>query len=143
MMVSGGMNVFAADVEAVIHQHPAVIGAAVDGMPHPRWLETPVAIIGCSEAIDGDTVRAWANARPARHQQIERVIVREQDFPRNALGKILKRVLREELAARPCMSWTLTRRAAPMRADTGPDRSLTRGTNQRRTHSVLVPLNRW
>lgn len=97
MIVSGGMNVFAADIETVLHRHPAVKVAAVIGMPHPKWVETPVAVVTCCGPVTSEELLAWVNPQLARHQRIDRVILREQDFPRNALGKILKRVLREEM----------------------------------------------
>jgi acyl-CoA synthetase (AMP-forming)/AMP-acid ligase II len=97
MIVSGGMNVFAADIEAVLEKHPAVVGVAVVGVPHPRWVETPVAIVRSREPVEPEDLCRWANAQLARHQQIDRVLLRQEDFPRNALGKVLKRVLREEL----------------------------------------------
>lgn len=97
MIVSGGVNVFAIDIEQVLHQHDAVLQAAVVAAPHPKWVETPVAFVICKPGADANAIRVWANARLAKHQQIDRVVLRTDDFPRNALGKVLKRRLREDL----------------------------------------------
>ena len=45
MIVSGGENVYPAEVERVLCEHPAVADAAVVGVPHPRWVETPLAFV--------------------------------------------------------------------------------------------------
>ncbi|MFZ5671287.1 MAG: class I adenylate-forming enzyme family protein [Pseudomonadota bacterium] len=100
MIVSGGVNVFASDIEKVFHDHPHVADVAVVGAPHPKWVEAPVAVVipVAGEVIDPEALRAWANARLAKHQQLDRVLLRTADFPRNALGKVLKRDLRVALA---------------------------------------------
>ncbi|MFA7264261.1 MAG: AMP-binding protein [Caulobacter sp.] len=100
MIVSGGVNVFAIDIEQVLHAHPQVADVAVVGAPHPKWVEAPVAVVipAAGEVIDPEALRAWANARLAKHQQLDRVLLRTADFPRNALGKVLKRDLRAALA---------------------------------------------
>jgi acyl-CoA synthetase (AMP-forming)/AMP-acid ligase II len=100
MIVSGGVNVFAIDIEQVLHAHPQVADVAVVGAPHAKWVEAPVAVVipAAGAAPDPETLRAWANQRLAKHQQIDRVVLRTDDFPRNALGKVLKRELRAALA---------------------------------------------
>lgn len=99
MIVTGGVNVFAADVERVFHQHPHVKDVAVIGAADPKWIETPVAIvIPIEEAqTDAHALAQWANARLGKHQRVSRVILRTEDFPRNALGKVIKRDLRKQL----------------------------------------------
>jgi long-chain acyl-CoA synthetase len=96
MIISGGFNVFPADIEAVVGQHPEVLDVTVIGIPHERWGETPLALVirRPGAAASEEALRAWANARLARHQQLAAVAWRDE-FPRNALGKVLKRVLRE------------------------------------------------
>jgi acyl-CoA synthetase (AMP-forming)/AMP-acid ligase II len=100
MIVSGGVNVFAIDIEQVLHAHPQVADVAVVGAPHAKWVEAPVAVVlpAAGAAPDPETLRAWATQRLAKHQQIDRVVLRTDDFPRNALGKVLKRELRAALA---------------------------------------------
>lgn len=96
MVISGGFNVFPSDLEAVVGQHPAVLDVTVIGIPHEKWGETPVALVipRPGTAATPEAVRDWANERLARHQRLAAVEFRD-DFPRNALGKVLKRLLRE------------------------------------------------
>jgi acyl-CoA synthetase (AMP-forming)/AMP-acid ligase II len=102
MIISGGFNVFPTDLEAVVGAHPAVLDVTVIGVPHDKWGETPLALVirRPGDATEAEAIRAWANERLARHQRLAAVAFRD-DFPRNALGKVIKRVLREELAQRP------------------------------------------
>ena len=97
MVISGGFNVFPADLEAVLAQHPAVADVAVIGVPSERWGESPLALVirrpGAPDT-DAEALLAWANERLARHQRLVGVAFRDE-FPRNALGKVLKRLLRE------------------------------------------------
>lgn len=96
MILSGGFNIFPADIEAIIAQHPDVSDVTVIGIPDPRWGETPLALVIPlpGAAPDPEELRAFANQRLAKTQRLARVELRE-DFPRNALGKVLKRQLRE------------------------------------------------
>jgi acyl-CoA synthetase (AMP-forming)/AMP-acid ligase II len=97
MIISGGFNIFPADIEAVIGGHPAVEDVCVVGAPHPLWGESPVAavLVRSGMTADPDEIRAWANARLAKTQRVAAVIVRD-NFPRNALGKVQKGELRKE-----------------------------------------------
>ena len=52
MIVSGGENIYPAEVERVLREHPAVTDVAVIGVPHPRWGETPVAFVVGEAAAD-------------------------------------------------------------------------------------------
>lgn len=95
MIISGGFNVFPADIEEVVGQHPAVSDVTVIGIPHDKWGETPLALVipaRDADASAGD-IRDWANQRLAKTQRLAGVEFRD-DFPRNALGKVLKRELR-------------------------------------------------
>jgi long-chain acyl-CoA synthetase len=96
MIISGGFNVFPTDIEAAIGAHPAVLDVAVIGIPHARWGETPLALViaRAGQTVDTEALRDWANQRLAAPQRVVAVELRE-DFPRNALGKVLKRILRE------------------------------------------------
>jgi acyl-CoA synthetase (AMP-forming)/AMP-acid ligase II len=99
MIISGGFNIFPADLEEVIGEHPDVQDVTVIGMPHDTWGETPLAlVIPATVSADPEAIRAWANERLAKHQRIGELRFRD-DFPRNALGKVLKRELREEAGA--------------------------------------------
>jgi acyl-CoA synthetase (AMP-forming)/AMP-acid ligase II len=96
MIVSGGLNVFASDIEEIFLQHPEVLDVAVIAIPHEKWGETPMALVRprSGATTTEDDLRAWANARLAKHQRVNAVELRSEDFPRNALGKVLKRELR-------------------------------------------------
>jgi long-chain acyl-CoA synthetase len=97
MIVSGGLNVFAIDLEGVLRQHEEIKDVAVIAVPHEKWGETPLALVIREQGAKSteEEIREWANAQLAKHQRISVVEFREEDFPRNVLGKVLKRVLRE------------------------------------------------
>lgn len=99
MIISGGFNIFPADIEAVVSQYPGVLDVCVIGSPHPLWGESPVAAVipQAGAAVDALGLREWANARLAKTQRLAAVILRE-DFPRNAMGKVVKPDLRREYA---------------------------------------------
>jgi long-chain acyl-CoA synthetase len=97
MIISGGINIFASDIEEVLSRHPKIRDDAVIGIPHPKWGETPVAIVILKEGMSTseDEIMEWVNAKLAKYQRVSMVQFRDTDFPRNALGKVLKRELRE------------------------------------------------
>jgi acyl-CoA synthetase (AMP-forming)/AMP-acid ligase II len=98
MIISGGVNVYPRDIEEVIVQHAAVQEAAVFGIPHDKWGETPLAavVLQQPDAIAPAELRDWVNTRVgAKFQRLHDVVILEE-FPRNAAGKTLKRVMREE-----------------------------------------------
>ncbi|MCB0211064.1 MAG: AMP-binding protein [Anaerolineae bacterium] len=97
LVISGGVNVYPKDIEEVIVQHPAVREVAVFGVPHDKWGETPLAavILNQADAITAEELKTWVNNKvEARYQRISEVVIMD-DFPRNAAGKTLKRVMRE------------------------------------------------
>ena len=68
MIVSGGENIYPAEIERVLLDHPSVAEAAVIGVPDPRWQEVPVAFVVRRDAVAADDVRAHLT-RPARPLQ--------------------------------------------------------------------------
>ena len=96
MIISGGFNVFPTDIEAIVGGHPEVLDVTVIGIPHDKWGETALAMVirRPGAASPPELLMAWANERLARHQRLAALEFRD-DFPRNALGKVLKRLLRE------------------------------------------------
>lgn len=96
MIISGGFNIYATDLEVVLAAHPSVRDVAVIGIPSREWGETPLALVvmrdGATETPED--LRGWANERLGKAQRISAVEFRDA-LPRNALGKILKRELRE------------------------------------------------
>ncbi|MFS0738777.1 class I adenylate-forming enzyme family protein [Sphingomonas sp. 1P06PA] len=95
MIKSGGINVYASDIEDVFMRHPAVAEVAAIGVPHDRWIETPLllAILREGHAIDPEELRAWGNAQLGKWQRVSAVEYRDE-FPRATHDKILKRALR-------------------------------------------------
>jgi acyl-CoA synthetase (AMP-forming)/AMP-acid ligase II len=95
LIISGGFNVYPADLEAVLAQHPAVAEAAVVGVPSARWGETPVAFVVARRdaRCEPAEVLAWANARLGKVQRLHDVRA-VPELPRSAIGKVLKRDLR-------------------------------------------------
>jgi acyl-CoA synthetase (AMP-forming)/AMP-acid ligase II len=95
VVISGGFNIHASDLESVLLQHPAVREAAVIGIPSEQWGETPwaVAVLHDGRSADADEIRAWANARLDRMQRLAGVEIRPA-LPRSEIGKVLKQELR-------------------------------------------------
>jgi long-chain acyl-CoA synthetase len=96
MIISGGQNIYPIDIEEVISTHPAVSEVAVIGVPHEKWGETPLALVVLRPAatVQGAELCEWTNAQLAAYQRVAAVEFRET-LPRNQLGKLLKRDLRE------------------------------------------------
>ena len=96
MIISGGFNIYPSDLEAVLRQHPEVADVAVVGVPSAEWGETPVGfVVLCEGACSSvDALRAWANARLGKTQRLSALQV-QAELPRNAIGKVLKRELRQ------------------------------------------------
>ena len=96
MIKSGGYNIFAADIEEVFMRHPDVVEVAAVGIPHPKWLETPIllAIMREKRTVDEEGLREWGNAQLSKYQRVSKVEFRD-DFPRAAYNKIQKKALRE------------------------------------------------
>jgi len=95
VIISGGFNVYPADLESIVLAHAGVAEAAVVGVPSAQWGETPVAFVVAGEGvqIDPDALRAWVNARIGRMQRLADVVVLDS-LPRSDIGKVLKRELR-------------------------------------------------
>lgn len=100
MIISGGLNVYPADIEAALLEHPAVADAAVFGVADPKWGETPVAyVVASMSGVDAENVRREVNARLATPQRLSAIVAYDDDLPRNALGKVLKEQLRAHFAS--------------------------------------------
>lgn len=100
MVISGGFNIYPSDLEAVLREHPAVADAAVVGVPSLQWGETPIGFVvrrGGSEASDAELLQ-WLNARVGKTQRLARLQFIDE-LPRSAIGKVLKRELRERHVA--------------------------------------------
>ncbi len=97
MIISGGENIYPAEVERVLHDHPCVAECAVIGRPDPKWQEVPVAYIVCRQemTIAPEEIKAFVGQHLARFK-IPREIVFVDSLPRTALGKVQHFMLREQ-----------------------------------------------
>jgi len=99
MIISGGENIYPAEVEAVLRTHPGVADVAVVGVPHPKWVETPMAVVvpAPGDQVTADALLAHCREHLAGYKKPSAVVFVDE-LPRNAGGKVLKRRLREEHA---------------------------------------------
>jgi acyl-CoA synthetase (AMP-forming)/AMP-acid ligase II len=99
MIISGGFNIYASDLEEVLLSHPAVSEAAVFGLPSNVWGETPAAavVLKSSARTEEKVLLAWANKRLGKLQRLS-VLVLADALPRGSLDKVLKRELRATYA---------------------------------------------
>jgi fatty-acyl-CoA synthase len=99
LIVSGGENIYPAEVERVLLTHPSVSDAAVIGVPHPRWVETPLAVVVGQDGgvVDQAELIDHCRRHLATFKKPSGIVVVDA-LPRNAAGKVLKRQLRETYA---------------------------------------------
>jgi acyl-CoA synthetase (AMP-forming)/AMP-acid ligase II len=97
MIISGGMNIYPAEVEAPLYEHPQILDAAVFGIPDDEWGESVHAVVQPKpgEVLDLDEVRAFVEPRLAGYKRPRSYEVRDE-LPRTDSGKLLKRLLRDE-----------------------------------------------
>lgn len=103
MIISGGENIYSAEVENVLAALPKVAEVAVIGVPDPQWGETPMAVIVPRDPADPPAesdVEAHCRTHLAAYKRPRRIALAEE-LPRNAAGKVLKNVLRDTYAAAP------------------------------------------
>lgn len=96
MIISGGFNIYPSDLEAIVRQHPDLDDVSVVGMPSDRWGETPVAfaVARAGTSLTPESLLEWANARLGKTQRLAAVQMVDS-LPRSAIGKVLKRELRD------------------------------------------------
>lgn len=96
MVISGGVNIYPAEVEAVLHAHPDVVDAAVIGVPDEEWGESVKAVVQlrAGATITADELVAFCAERLAGYKK-PRSIDFVDELPRDAAGKLLKRRIRE------------------------------------------------
>jgi acyl-CoA synthetase (AMP-forming)/AMP-acid ligase II len=122
MIISGGENIYPAEVEAVLARHPAVADVAVLGRPDPSWGEAVHAvIIPATETASAEEIIAWCRDQLA-HYKCPKSVEFATAFPRTTTGKVLKRELRAQLTS-------ASQRAAALPGA----RSEERGTSERAT----------
>jgi long-chain acyl-CoA synthetase len=98
MVISGGVNVYPAEIEAVLAEHPDVVDSAVFGVPDAEWGEALVAVVEPRPGapLDADGLRAWCRARLAAYKCPRRFDL-VATLPRDPNGKVQKRGLRDAL----------------------------------------------
>ncbi|WP_156481120.1 class I adenylate-forming enzyme family protein [Variovorax sp. PAMC 28711] len=101
MVISGGFNIYPSDLEAVVRAHPAVADVAVVGVPSVQWGETPVAFVVRRPGDDtpADALLQWTNDQLGKTQRLASLEFIDE-LPRSAIGKVLKRELRDLHARR-------------------------------------------
>jgi malonyl-CoA/methylmalonyl-CoA synthetase len=99
LIITGGFNVYPAEVEALLDELPGVAESAVIGVPHPDFGEAVVAVLAPRNgaSLDQDTVQASLGDTLAKFKQPKKVHVVEA-LPRNTMGKIQKNALRERFS---------------------------------------------
>jgi fatty-acyl-CoA synthase/long-chain acyl-CoA synthetase len=101
MIISGGENIYCAEVENVLAGHPQVAEVALIGVSHPRWGETPLAVIVPTDPAappDDAEIERYARERLAAYKCPRRIALTDA-LPRNPSGKVLKTELRRAYAA--------------------------------------------
>jgi len=96
MIISGGVNIYPAEIEAVLHEHPAVADAAVVGVPDEEWGESVKAVIQLQTGASAtsEELLQFCSDRLAGYKK-PRSIDFVDELPRDAAGKLLKRAIRE------------------------------------------------
>ena len=95
VIVSGGENISAEEIEAVLVEHPAIDGAIVFGQPDPRWGETPIAQITVNQAISDQQIKAWLAQRLARFKH-PKVIHIVKTLPLTGAGKLDRKAAKKQ-----------------------------------------------
>ncbi len=95
MIIRGGENIYSAEVENVLYDHPAVTDAALIGIPHKTLGEEPAAVIHLAPGTRAteEELKTWVSDRIAKFKTPVKIVFVEETLPRNANGKILKKDL--------------------------------------------------
>ena len=95
MIVTGGENVYCSEVEEVLYKHPAVLEAAVIGVPDGRWGEAVHAVVVQREAVTAEELIEFCRDHIAGYKLPKAITFSETELPKSGPGKILKRELRK------------------------------------------------
>jgi len=95
MIVSGGENVYCTEVEEALYKHPAVLEAAVFGVPDEDWGEAVHAVVVPRESVTADELIAFCREHIAGYKLPKAITLSTEELPKSGPGKILKRELRE------------------------------------------------
>ena len=97
MIVSGGFNIWPAELETVIADHPAVLEVAVFAIPHERWGETPMAVVTVADldAVTADELIEACAQHLGSYKKPTRIELTTEPLPKSVVGKLLRKQLRE------------------------------------------------
>ncbi|GGD08958.1 class I adenylate-forming enzyme family protein [Halopseudomonas salina] len=97
MIITGGFNIYPSDLELELRKHPDLQDVTVIGVQSRSWGETPVgyAVLKPGTNTEADSIREWFNQRVGKTQRLNRLILTDE-LPRSAIGKVLKRELRDQ-----------------------------------------------
>ncbi|XVV07966.1 AMP-binding enzyme [Actinosynnema sp. CA-248983] len=101
VIISGGENIYPAEVESALHEHPAIAECTVIGVPDARWGEVGRAVVTVkpgAEATSGSEVLAFLRDRLAGYK-IPKSVVFVDELPQSATGKLLKKLVRARYGA--------------------------------------------
>ena len=101
VIISGGMNIYAAEIDQLLEQHPEVLEAATVAAPNERWDETPLSFVvrQPGATIESVALLEWINTRLAKESRVSSIEFVDS-LPRNSMGKVMKRELRKQSADR-------------------------------------------
>jgi len=113
MVITGGENVYPAEVENVLMTHPGVADCAVIGVPDEQWGEKVMAVVvRADRGLESGALLTWCRERLA-HFKCPKAVEWADDLPRNPSGKVLKKILREVHLGMPTNSLHRTIRTPP------------------------------
>jgi fatty-acyl-CoA synthase len=97
LLISGGENIYPAEIEGLLATHPKIVEAAIIGVPDPKWGEVgrAVVVVRPGETLSAEEVLAFCDGKLARYK-IPKSVVFASALPRNAMGKVIKADLREQ-----------------------------------------------
>jgi acyl-CoA synthetase (AMP-forming)/AMP-acid ligase II len=96
VIIRGGENISPSEIEDALLRHPAVVGAAVVGLPDVEWGERVAAMVTVTSATDPDALRDWSRQHLGSIKTPELIVVADE-LPQTPTGKVLRRIVREQL----------------------------------------------
>ncbi|MGR3503473.1 class I adenylate-forming enzyme family protein [Pseudaestuariivita sp.] len=94
IIISGGENIYSAEIERILRTHPTIKELSVVGLPHPKWGETPVVVAVKSAPLEGKDLLAMLDGTLARYKHPREVLFADA-LPRNAMGKVVAEEVRK------------------------------------------------
>jgi malonyl-CoA/methylmalonyl-CoA synthetase len=99
LIISGGFNIYPREIEEMLASYPGIAEAAVIGQPDPKWGEAPVAYLVCTEAIDYNALITYCRSQLASFK-VPKAFYQVEALPRNAMGKLQKHLLTQNVEPR-------------------------------------------